>query len=120
MVESIEGLAENVVGFRGVGRITSEDYEKVLIPAVEAKLAEGQKVRLLYCLGEDFEGFDAGAMWDDAKVGLRHITSWERIAFVTDVEWLRETVKIFGFVMPGQVRVFKNSELSEAKEWVSE
>lgn len=119
MVEPVQGLPDNVVGFRGVGRITSEDYETVLIPAVEAKLAESDKLRLLYWLGEDFEGFDAGAMWDDAKVGLRHITSWERIAFVTDVEWLRETAKIFGFVMPGHVRVFHNAELEDAKEWVS-
>ncbi len=119
MVEPIEGLPENVVGFRGIGRITSEDYETVLIPAVEAKLAEDKKLRLLYCLGEEFEGFDAGAMWDDAKVGLRHITAWERIAFVTDVEWLSGAAKMFGFVMPGYVRVFKNSEIDEAKEWVS-
>ena len=33
---------------------------------MEAKLAENKKVRFLYCLGEDFEGFEAGAMWNDA------------------------------------------------------
>lgn len=119
MVELVAGLPENVLGFRGIGRVTSEDYERVLIPAVEAKLAENKKLRLLYYLGEDFEGFDAGAMWDDTKVGLRHITAWERIAIVTDVEWLRVSAKIFGFVMPAHVRVFKNSEIDEAIEWVS-
>ena len=119
MVEPVAGLPENVLGFKGIGRVTSEDYETVLIPAVEAKLAEHKKLRLLYYLGEEFEGFDVGAMWDDAKVGLRHITAWEKIAIVTDVEWLRGSAKIFGFLMPGHVRVFKNSEIDEAKEWVS-
>ncbi len=120
MVEPVEGLPDNVLGFRGIGRVTSEDYETVLIPAIEAKLAESKKVRFLYYLGEEFEGFDAGAMWDDAKVGLRHITEWERMAVVTDVEWIRGSVKVFGFIMPGHVRVFKNEELGKAIEWVSE
>ena len=120
MVEPIPDLPDNVLGFRAIGRVTSEDYETVLIPAVEAKLAENKKVRLLYSLGEDFEGFEAGAMWNDAKVGLRHFTEWERIAMVTDVEWIRVSLKIFGFVMPGQVRIFNNGELNEAIEWLSE
>jgi len=39
---------------------------------------------------------------------------------VTDTEWIRSGVKVFGFVIPGDVRVFGNDELSAAKEWVSE
>lgn len=120
MVEPIPNLPDNVLGFKAIGRVTSEDYETVLIPAVETKLAENEKVRLLYYLGEDFEGFEAGAMWDDAKVGMRHFTAWERIAMVTDIEWIRVSLKIFGFVMPGQVRVFNNEELPSAIQWLSE
>ena len=50
--------------------MTSEDYEKVLIPAVEAKLKKNKKVRLLNHLGEDLQGFYAGAMWEDTKAGF--------------------------------------------------
>ena len=59
-------------------------------------------------------------MWDDAKVGLQHLTAWERVAVVTDVGWIRTAMKAFGFVMPGQVRVFSNSELTAAQQWLSE
>ena len=59
-------------------------------------------------------------MWEDTKVGLSHFASWERIAIVTDIEWLRVTMKEFGFVMPGEVRIFGNSELAEATKWLSE
>ena len=120
MVETIQDLPENVIAFEATGKVTAVDYETVLIPAVEQALKKHDKVRLLYHLGADFSGFEAQALWDDAKVGLRHLTSWERIALVTDVTWIRGATKAWGAVIPGDVRVFANAELSAAKEWVAE
>ncbi len=120
MIERIPGLPENVLGFAASGRVTADDYESVLIPAVESVLAHREKVRFLYHIGKGCSGFEAGAMWDDAKVGLRHLASWERVAVVTDIEWIRAAVKVFGILMPGHVRVFHNSELDQAMRWVSE
>lgn len=120
MIDLMGGLPDNVLGFSAKGKVTAEDYENVVIPAVENKLQRHEKVRCLYHIGEEFESYEAGAMWDDAKVGLGHFTSWEKIAIVTDVEWIRVTGKVFGFAMPGQVRIFHNSELKSAIEWVSE
>jgi len=120
MIEKIKGLPAHVLGFNAKGKVTAEDYEKVLIPAVEKELKENKKVRFLYHIGKDFDSFEAGAMWDDAKVGLSHYSAWEKVAVVTDVEWLRVTMKVFGFAMPGHVRVFGNEELSEAVKWLSE
>jgi len=120
MIKIISDLPNNVLGFESSGTVTGEDYETVLIPAVEAKLEEFPKIRLLYHLGPDFISYDLKAAWDDAKVGLSHLTSWEKIAVVTDTEWVSSGVKVFGFVIPGEVRVFGNDELSAAKEWVSE
>jgi hypothetical protein len=34
------------------------------------------------------------------------------------VGWIRTAMKAFGFVMPGSVKVFSNSELAEARRWV--
>lgn len=120
MLERIQGLPDNVLGFEAKGEITGADYETVLIPAVEEMLARQKSIRFLYHIGGEFSGFDAKAMWDDAKVGLQHLTAWERVAVVTDVGWLRTAMKAFGFVMPGHVRVFGNSELTEARQWLSE
>lgn len=120
MIERIAELPENVLGFTAKGTVTAADYETVLVPAVEASLAQRPRVRLLYHLGSEFSGFEAGALWDDAKVGLRHLGAWERIALVTDVEWIRIATKALGFAMPGQVRVFSDGELAAAKAWLSE
>ena len=99
--------------------MTAQDYESVIIPAVEALFSRQSKVRFLYHLGEEFSGFEAAAMWDDTKLGLKHLAGWERMALVSDVEWIRAAVKIFGLAMPGHVRAFHNGELAEAIRWVS-
>lgn len=120
MLERIQGLPDHVLGFEAKGVVTGADYESVLIPAVEELLARQKGISFLYHIGHEFTGFDAKAMWDDAKVGFQHLTAWERVAVVTDVRWLQTAVKAFGFVMPGHVRVFSNIELDTARRWLSE
>lgn len=119
MIQRIQDLPEAVLGFRASGTVTDQDYEAVIIPAVDHALERSGKVRLLYHLPPDFEGFDPHALWDDAKIGLKHLTSWDRIALVTDIGWLRRTTKALGFVMPGEVRVYENEAFDEAREWIS-
>jgi hypothetical protein len=120
MVEKIPDLPDNVLGFTAKGTVTAHDYEAVIIPAVEALFSRRSKVRFLYHLGEDFSGFEPGAVWDDTKLGLKHLGGWERMAVVSDVEWIRAAVKIFGVAIPGHVRVFHNRELAAATRWISE
>lgn len=118
MIEIMENLPENVVGFSAKGHVTADDYESVIIPLVETKLEKFDKIRLLYHLGDEFKGFDAGALWDDAKVGLSHLTAWECIAVVSDSDWIRTATKVFGFAMPCPVGVFENAQLNLAKQWL--
>jgi hypothetical protein len=54
MVVQIPGLPENALGFAAKGTVTVNDYEPVIIPAVEALFSRHSKVRFLYHLGEDF------------------------------------------------------------------
>lgn len=119
MIERLTGLPDYVIGFSAHGKVTAEDYAQHIVPAVEQALQKHEKVRLLYHLGEGFDGFEAGALWEDAKVGLSHLAAWERIALVTDVDWLRTATKAFGFAMPGEVRVFANTEMGSALDWLS-
>lgn len=120
MVERIPDLPDNVLGFTARGTVTASDYESVIVPAVEALLARQGKARFLYHLGAEFSGFEAAAVWDDTKLGLKHLRGWERMAVVSDVEWIRAAIRIFGLAIPGHVRVFHDRELGEAKRWVSE
>jgi hypothetical protein len=117
---AITGLPDGVVGIRGTGEITEDDYEHVLIPAVEAALADHDKIRLLYVLGPGFEGMEGDAMWEDTKVGMHHLFSFERMACVTDVEWMRRGIVAFGFLMPGKVKAFGLAEEDAARAFIAE
>ncbi len=92
----------------------------VLIPAVEEKLKTNEKIRMLYHLGNNFTGFDLNAMMDDAKLGMKHLSSWEKIAFVSDHELINTFTKFFGYMLSCEVRIFKNSDLDVAKKWIKE
>jgi len=120
MIESMHDLPENVLGFTAKGKVTASDYESVIIPAVEEMFSRHKKVRCLYHVGEEVSGFEAGAVWDDAKIGLKHFTGWEKVAVVSDIGWLRTAIKVFGLTMPGDVRVFHNRELADARSWIAE
>jgi hypothetical protein len=120
MIEVMNDLPERVLGLKASGEVTAEDYKTVLVPALEAQLTRHKKVRLLYVFGEQFTGYSGGAAWEDTKVGMKHLTSFERVAIVTDVDWIENMIKAFGFAVPGEVRVFDDDELEAARQWISE
>ncbi len=119
MIDVISDLPDNVLGLTASGEVTADDYKTVLVPALEEKLSKHKKIRLLYAT-DNLLGFTGGAAWEDAKIGMMHLTAFERIAVVTDTDWLEKMVKAFGFVMPGEVRVFHEDKLKEARSWVAE
>jgi SpoIIAA-like len=121
VLKLIEDLPDGVVGVEAHDKITSEDYERVLVPAIEAaqKASRDGKVRMLYVLGHDLPDYTAGAAWEDAKLGLGHLRAWERIAIVGDAEWVRRAIGGLGWLMPGEVKVFPLDELERAREWVT-
>jgi SpoIIAA-like len=118
MIEPLQDFPDNVLAFQCRGHVTRDDYERVLIPAVESALRARDKVRLYYQIGADFEGIDPAAVWEDFKVGMGHLSRWERIAVVTDVAWIGHTMRVFGFLIPAEIRVFALSEATEARDWI--
>jgi hypothetical protein len=118
MMEIIQDMPDNVVAVKASGKVSGEDYDDILIPAVESSLKRHGKIRVLYQLSNDFSGFTAGAMLDDAKLGIRHLTEFEKIAVVTDAEWISRAVQFFSFFIPCPVKIFGNNDISEAKSWL--
>ena len=118
MIEALKGFPANVVALACKGHVTRSDYETALIPAVREALKQHHKVRLYYQIGPNFSGIEAGAVWEDFKVGMEHLLRWERIAVVTDVDWIRHTIRAFSFVMPGEVKIFPVDEMAKARAWI--
>jgi len=118
MIETLQGFPDKILAFACHGHVTRADYDTVLVPKVEQALKTHDKVRLYYQIGADFTGIDAGAVLEDVKVGVGHWLRWERIAVVTDVEWIKLTMKAFSFLMPGQMRMFAITEAAQARDWI--
>jgi hypothetical protein len=119
MIRILEGASTRVVVAEASGKVTAEDYESVLIPAVEGASADGVKLRFLYVLGTEFEGYEGAAALDDAKMGMHFWASFDRIGLVTDHDVIAGLAKALGFLMPGEFKVFPLSERTAAEEWVA-
>jgi hypothetical protein len=118
MFELIDGFPEGTVAFRAIGTVTADDYKTVLAPAVASATADGAKARLLLVMGEGFEGYDTSAMLADTSLGVGNLGSFERIAVVTDADWLRRGIHLFGGLIPGDVRLFAVAEQPGAEAWI--
>ena len=115
MLELIEGLPGNIVGIAVSGRLTMQDCRDVLVLAMEKSLRRHDKIRLYYELNSRFPG----AAWDEIDLGLEHASRCERVAIVTDIGWVRLTVKAVRFLIPSEIRVFATVQADEGRAWIS-
>ena len=120
MIEIIGTFPDRVVGLIAKGQVTKQDYQRILIPRIEAALQRHKKIRLYYELGLQFSGIDSGAAWEDLKIGVEHLGSWERMAVVTDVDWIKHMINAFRFLIPGDLRLFPTAQTLEARAWIVE
>jgi hypothetical protein len=117
MIKVIENMPVGTIGVEAAGKVTEDDYRNVLVPAVSAALERGD-VRLLYVLGKDFDSYSARALWADTKLLAGNRKAWKKVAIVSDADWLENSIKAFGWLMPGEVKVFETDEVHDAKEWL--
>ena len=118
---AIEILAEsegNVLGVRGREKLTAEDYEMVWIPRILELIEAHGSVRLLLVLGSDFEGWEAGAAWDDAKFGFQYQDKCEKIAVVGGPKWVEWGTRLVGHFLKGEVKTFDEADLTAAWDWI--
>jgi hypothetical protein len=115
MIEIIKKLPDNVVGIVATGRVTNEECNNVLRPAMEASLGRHDKIRLYYEIGSRFPG----AGWDNLNIGARTLQQLERIAVVTDTGWVRQTVNALRFLIASEVRVYTRLNAEEGRTWIT-
>src|SRR4051794_37820671 len=112
-------MPAGVVGVETGGKLSAEDYTKVLAPALAAATKDGGKIRIVLFFTGEFDRMEAGAVWQDVKTGIRDWSAWERIALVTDHAGMRDGLRIFAWAVPGEVRAFPASEPEEAVAWAA-
>src|SRR4051812_4943414 len=120
MLRHITDMPAGTLGFEAVGDVDDDDWEDAVEPVLRREIAAGEKLRLLYLLGAEAHDVEGDAMKKDTGFRARHSKSFERVAVVTDEDWMKPALRALSFMMPGSARGFAVQDLPAAKAWLSE
>ncbi len=120
MLEGIIGLPPTVAAFKATGKVHRDDYEKILIPEVDKVAKIYGKINFLLVLETNVANYSLGAWIDDAWIGLKHFTQWQKIAIVSNQNTVKKITDMLGHLVPGKAKGFKLEDLETAKKWVAE
>lgn len=120
MLKTVEDMPAGTLGFEAIGKVEDDDWEDVVEPVLKQWLARGDKVRMLYLLGARSRAVEGEAMGADIGFRARHASSFERVAVVSDEDWMRPALAALSFLMPGKAKAFRVVELKAAKAWLAE
>ncbi len=120
MLRRITDMPAGTIGYEAIGEVEDDDWEQAVEPVLRREIAEGQKIRMLYLLGAEAREVEGDAMTADTSFRARHATSFERVAVVSDEDWMRPALRGLSFLLPGRARGFRVSEMAAAKAWLVE
>ena len=99
MIQPINNLPANMVGFRAIGDVTKDDFTNVIIPQVNKLVEKTGKLNYLLVLEDSPKEWTAGAWLQDAMMGIKNLTTWNRAAMVTDSEGIKKFTDAFSLVV---------------------
>jgi|SRR4051794_31945110 hypothetical protein len=120
MLRRMIEMPAGTIGFEAIGEVEDDDWEQAVEPVLRSEIAAGRKVRLLYLLGTAADDVEGDALKADAGFRARHVTSFERVAVVSDEDWIGPALRALSFMLPGKAKGFRVHALPEAKAWLSE
>lgn len=100
------------------GKLVKADYETVA-PEFDRLVQEHGKLHVLFDMA-DFHGWDAGAAWQDLKLGVAHFADIERMAMVGEAKWQHGMATFIKPFTKAKVRYFDQADAAEAREWLEE
>jgi SpoIIAA-like len=119
MLRRITEMPAGTIGFEAIGEVEDDDWERAVEPLLRREIADGRKVRLLYLLGPEAREVEGDAVTADTGFRARHATAFERVAVVSDEDWIRPALRALSFLFPGKARGFSVRDLPAAKEWLA-
>jgi len=76
-------------------------------------------VNFIMVLGDDFETYEADAIWKDTIFGFKHFSDFEKVGVVTDRTWIAESMRLFSPLIPAETKAFPVAQKDEALRWVT-
>lgn len=119
MLEIMPQTAADLLVVSASDKLTADDYENTFIPALTTMIAEHGCINTVIVFEHSFSGWEPGAMWEDAKFGLKHRSDFNRIALVSNIRWINWATKVAGLFVTGEVATFEPDQLEQALAWIS-
>ena len=117
MISREDSTRKDVLMIVMSGTLVKADYDQ-FNQWTDDILEKHECMRLL-CILDDFHGWgEFAAAWEDAKYGMTHRSDIEKFAMVGEEKWEAWMAKIAGFLMPGEVQYFDQSEKQSAIAWI--
>ena len=120
MLRQLNDMPAGTIGFEAIGDVEDDDWERAVEPLLRRELAAGEKLRLLYLLGPEAGDIEGDAVKADSGFRARHVKAFERVAVVTDDDWVKPALRALSFLTPGSTRAFAVHDLTAAKAWLAE
>ena len=119
MIEILPESQANLVAVQASESLSTEDYSQIWIPKLINAIDTHGKIRALIVFDASFQGWQAGAIWEDARFGFQHANDFEKIALVGASHWIEAVSRLFGHLMEGSVKTFTAEQRAQAFAWVS-
>jgi hypothetical protein len=119
MITKLPESSGTTLGFLIQGKLADEDYQDVLIPALEEATKAGGKIRILFVM-ENFAGWTPQGAWDDF-INWPRFLSMERFAVVIDENWhdfMTWLFSVFARLSHSEIKFFHTGQRKEAWEWL--
>ena len=98
------------------GKLAKADYE-LFVPEFERLLRQHGKPSVLFDMS-GFQGWEAGALWEDLKFDMKHFADIERLAMVGDKKWEHGMAAFCKLCTTASIRYFDETDIAEARKWL--
>lgn len=106
----------NALHVLATGQLTKDDYER-WVPEIETILKNRGDINVLFEM-RDFDGWDAGAFWEDVKFDVKHFNDVGRVALLGAKTWEKVLATLCKPFTTAEVRFFEPEHVDEARRWV--
>jgi len=120
MVELLNDFPPYVAAYKATGHVHKDEYEQVVMARINEVAAQYEKINFLVLMDTDVWDYSFGSLVDYVKMTFEHFKQWNRLAIISNEQWLGKIYEVFGGLVYGKVKSFELNQYEEAKQWVSQ
>lgn len=100
------------------GRVTEDDYNRV-ISQLEAfiEAQPDKQIKILEII-KNYDGFDFAVLGKGIKFDIDHHQNYKKCAVVSNSGWIGPFSRFVGMFLACDIRTFKLNEVDQAKDWL--